>query len=63
MQRLDNLFALLFLPVRFVLVQERVQIFVLREDLGTNEVEQREQFLQIVLQRSSRDEQPTSRRE
>ena len=65
MQSLDDLLALLFhsIGVLLILVQETLQISVIREDFGTNEVQQSEQFLQIILQRGSGDQQSTTGRE
>ena len=65
MQSFDDLLALLFhsIGVLLVLVQETLQISVIREDFGTNEVQQSEQFLQIILQRGSGDQQSTTGRE
>ena len=58
MQSLDNLLALLFhsIGVLLVLVQETLQIRIVREDFGTNEVQQSEQFLQVILERGSGDQ-------
>ena len=65
MQSLDDLLALLFhsIGVLLVLMQETLQIRVIREDLGANEVQQSEQLLQVILQRGPGDQQSTTRRE
>lgn len=65
MQRLNDLFTLLLLHIRplRVLVQKTVQILVIHEYLGTYKVKQREQLLQVVLQRCSRNQQPSPRYE
>ena len=62
MQRRDNLGGRLrfLIPSRIALVQERVQIDVIIENLGTDEVEQREQFPEVVLERRASDEQSAS---
>lgn len=62
MERLDNFLALLLLAFAFVLnhrivlVQKAVQICVVHENLGANEIQQREKLFQAVLERRSRDE-------
>ena len=65
MQSLDDLLALLFhsISITLVLVQEALQVRVIREDLWTDEVQQSEQLLQVVLQWGSCDQQPTTGRE
>ena len=65
MQRLNDLLTLLLLhihPLR-VLVQKTVQILVIHKYLRTYKVKQREQLLQVVLQRRSGDQQPPPRYE
>jgi len=65
MQSLDDLLALLFhsIGVLLVLVQETLQIPVIREDFWTDKIQQSEQLLQIILQRGSGDQQSTTGRE
>ncbi len=65
MQRLDHLLVRVLVPSRHrvVLVQETVQIREVREDLRADEVEQREELLQVVLQLRAGDEQPSAARE
>ena len=65
MQSLDDLLALLFhsIGVLLVLVQETLQVPVIREDFWTDKIQQSEQLLQIILQRGSGDQQSTTGRE
>ena len=65
MQGLHDLLVLLFhsVGVLLVLMQEAFQIRVIREYFGTNEVQQSEQLLQVVLQRSSSNQQSATGRE
>jgi len=65
MQSLNDLLALLFhsISVLLVLVQETLQVPVIREDFWTNKIQQSEQLLQIILQRGSGDQQSTTGRE
>lgn len=65
MQRLNHLLTLLFvcIPRLLVLMQETLQIPIVREDLWADKVEQREQLLQVVLQRRASDQQPSPRDE
>ena len=62
---LDYTLALLLFihTIACILMQEAVQVLVVPEDLGADEVEQREKLLQIILQRRARDEQPSTRDE
>ena len=64
-QRLHDLLALLLvtLRLRVILVQEALQVRVVREDLWADEVQQREELLHVVLQRRARDEQPAAGQE
>jgi len=65
MQSLDDLLALLFhsIGVVLVLVQETLQVPVIREDFWADKIQQSEQLLQIILQRGSGDQQSTTGRE
>lgn len=65
MQRLNHLLTLLFIriPRLLVLMQEAFQITIVGEDLRADKVEQREQLLQVVLQRRASDQQPSPRDE
>jgi hypothetical protein len=62
MQRRDDLGRRLrlLIPSRIALVQERVQIDIIIENLGTDEVEQREEFPEVVLERRAGYEHPAS---
>lgn len=65
MQRLNDLLTLLLLHIRplRVLMQKTVQILVIHEYLGTYKIKQREQLLQVVLQRCPGNQQPPPRYE
>jgi hypothetical protein len=58
MQRLNHFLALLLGPF-CILMQEAIQIRILREDLRTDEIQQRNQLLQTILQQRSCDETST----
>ena len=45
---------------RIPLVQKAVQVRIINEDLGTHEIQQREQLLQAILQRRARDQQSSA---
>ena len=62
MQRLDNfLTRLLFiLRLRLILMQKTVQIRIIHKYLRAYEIQQREQLLQAILQRGTRDQQPST---
>ena len=52
--------VLLLLTIGVSLMQEAVQVAVVRENLRTDEVEQREQLLEVVLQRCTGDKKATT---
>jgi hypothetical protein len=65
-ESLDNHLALRLVVItraRVVLMKEALEIRVVHKDLGANEVEEREELLQAVLQRRARDEQAPAARE
>ena len=60
MQRLEDLLTLLFLlRACLILVEKTVQSRVIDEDVRIDEIQQREQLFQNILEQSPRDEQPT----
>ena len=64
-QRFNDLLALLLVTIcaRVVLVEETFHVSIVRKDLRADEVEQREEFLHVVLKRSTGDKQSTSTHE
>jgi hypothetical protein len=65
-ESLDNHLGLRLIVVAracVVLMKEALEIRVVHEDLGTDEVEEREELLQAVLQWRARDEQAPAARE
>lgn len=63
MQGGNNLGAGLFLrlSLRISLVQETVEVAVVGENFGTNEVEEREEFLEVILEGGAGDEHSSTR--